>query len=187
MRLHVIWAGDSRVYLLDKNGLAQLSRDDLLSRDAFSNLSDDGAMTNVLAADGDFVLHHKVMEIYEPAIVFAASDGIFGYIQSPMEFEYILLDTILQSSGISELKENLKQVFGEYAADDYTFACMSFFCETYKNTLKMIQKRHAFLKKKYMVPIEDGAREDDEQLLELWEEYKGNYERFYDVEEDLNE
>ena len=38
------WAGDSRCYMLDANGLHQLTADDLDGQDAMSNLSNDGVM-----------------------------------------------------------------------------------------------------------------------------------------------
>ena len=33
--IHILWAGDSRIYLLDQDGLAQVTRDDTDIEDAF--------------------------------------------------------------------------------------------------------------------------------------------------------
>ena len=92
--LHVIWAGDSRVYLMDGRGLAQLSGDDIEGEDAFTNLYNDGVLTNVLSSDKNYALHSKSILLSEPALVLTATDGCFGYLSSPMEFEYLLLESL---------------------------------------------------------------------------------------------
>lgn len=88
IKIHLLWAGDSRVYLLDEKGLAQLTRDDTDVEDAFENLTNDGPMNNVLSSDGNYGINYKSVLLSTPTIVFAATDGCFGYIPTPMEFEY---------------------------------------------------------------------------------------------------
>ena len=52
IELHCLWAGDSRIYLLDGQGLAQLTTDDIADRDAMHNLRADGARFIVGDATG---------------------------------------------------------------------------------------------------------------------------------------
>lgn len=174
--LHVIWAGDSRIYLFDANGLAQLSEDDVDTVDAFLNLTDDGAMNNVLSADREFTLHLKTFSIAEPTIIFSATDGCFGYIPSPMEFEYEFLDALVKADSIEVFKQNLTTLFNEVAADDYALGLMAFNFGGFKELQAFIKERYVYLKGKYIKTIESS---DDESIRsDLWQEYKTSYERF---------
>lgn len=174
---HVVWAGDSRVYLMDRNGLAQLTKDDVESDDAMSNLSDDGALTNVVSSDGRFELHYKCIKLQGPTMVFAATDGCFGYIPSPMEFEYMLLHAIVNAPTPEEFKYKLKEYFVEVAGDDFAFACMCFGFKDFAGMVDTFADRKVFLEQHYVVPIQEDRSE--EHVQQLWQEYRVNYERHY--------
>ena len=94
------WAGDSRCYMLDYNGLHQLTTDDLDGQDAMSNLSNDGVMTNVINASTSFEVHNKKLSFDSPCILLTATDGCFGYLNSPMEFEYLLTDSLIKAKNL---------------------------------------------------------------------------------------
>lgn len=177
VELQIIWAGDSRVYLLNKDGIAQLTKDDVKSDDAMSNLSDDGALTNVLSSDGKYSLHYRKLLLREPTIVFAATDGCFGYIPSPMEFEFEILSSIHNSNSIDEVRKNLESTFRDTAGDDFTFGFMSFFYETYNNMKTSLEKRFDAVNSSYILPLRKEP--DNENLvMNLWEKYRKNYERY---------
>lgn len=180
--LHSVWAGDSRVYILDEAGLAQVSIDDNDTVDAFLNLTDDGIMTNVISSDGKYILNCKNVEISKPSLIFTATDGCFGYIPSPMEFEYMLIDNMLQSENIEAYKRRLNNMFSEYAGDDYSFGFMSFGMGTFSNMKEFFSTRYEYLKKEYIQSIEDNDTHDTR--LELWKKYKKDYERFFDIQRD---
>ncbi|MEM9982002.1 MAG: hypothetical protein AAF734_05865, partial [Bacteroidota bacterium] len=56
--VHTFWAGDSRTYVLNNEGLLQLSQDDLQEApDALENLLHDGIMSNCINADTPFTVH----------------------------------------------------------------------------------------------------------------------------------
>lgn len=109
-----LWAGDSRCYILTpEKGLQQLTVDDLrLRNDAMENIVEDSPMSNYvhLPLVGDdmnphFTINCKVYrDIPAPCIVFAATDGCFGYVGSPMEFEYLILESI------KDAKENYLEI-----------------------------------------------------------------------------
>ena len=53
-----LWAGDSRCYALDENGLRQLTTDDLTTgNDALENLLHDSPLSNYVYAEDDFMVH----------------------------------------------------------------------------------------------------------------------------------
>ena len=174
--LHVIWAGDSRVYLLNENGLAQLTVDDVEGNDAMTNLTDDGALTNVLSSDGKFDLHYQKLIVDSPTMVFAATDGCFGYIPSPMEFEYTLLNALVQAQTPEMFKQLVKKYFTEVAGDDFAFASMSFRFGSFDSMAGALLARAQYLEQEYIVPLLNGR--SDDLVMSLWQKYRPSYERY---------
>ena len=173
--LDFLWAGDSRGYVLDKSGLSQVTADDAEGQNAMSEIYSDGALTNVLSASAPFVLHEKKLLLNSPAVVFGASDGCFGYLASPMEFEFILLDTMMASQNLSQWEEKLGALFAEYAGDDYTLSGVLMGFRDFNECRQYYKARHHFLKKEYILPLSSGTRED---RYRLWETYRKNYEKY---------
>ena len=169
--IHILWAGDSRIYLLDQDGLAQVTRDDTDIEDAFENLTSDGAMTNVLSSDGDYVIHSRTLHIEKPVILIAATDGCFGYVPSPVEFERLLLEALLASPDPPLFKSALRKFMGEIAGDDLALSFMSFFFGDYKNMQASFADRMHFLKAQYPEVLRDAA-EDREILKRAWKNYR---------------
>ena len=176
LMVHILWAGDSRIYLLDDSGLSQLSKDDTEVEDALENLISDGAMTNVLSADGRYKINSKTIYLTKPAIILAATDGCFGYIPSPMEFEYLLLNSLIHTATPEILKKELYKQFSQYAGDDFTFGMMSFFYGDYNSTRQSLKPRLDYLEQNYINVI---MRERSQECLHyLWGKYKINYEKY---------
>ena len=176
MTLDLIWAGDSRVYLLDAGGLAQLTEDDLDGEDALSNLTHDGALTNVIAADGRYTLHHRRMTISRPAVIFAATDGVFGYIRTPMEFEWLLLRVLCDADTPAAFSARLKEILSEVAGDDFTLALTSFFFGDFAALRGAFSARVQALERDYVRPLH--AQRTDALQQTLWARYRVGYERY---------
>lgn len=174
--LYLAWAGDSRVYLLDRRGLAQLTADDSEESDAFDNLSNDGELTNLLSSDGNYTLHHKRLPLdsREPQLIFAATDGCFGYIPSPMEFEYTICRSILEVKSVNTLRSNLRETFKKTAGDDFSFACMSFFAGSYEGIQQLAALRVQALEETILPRL----YADRAAARELWQDYRRDYERY---------
>ena len=177
--LQVFWAGDSRVYLLDRGGLAQLTRDDVHGKNAMSNLRSDGALTNIVAADQPFTLHTgKTLrfEEDEPYMVLAATDGCFGYLPTPMDFEDMVLSCLLQARTPAGFRQKLEESISETAGDDYTLAFMSFGYGDFRTMQDSVRERAKRLRHDYM----DWMEQDPSLQMQehLWEEYRTGYERF---------
>ena len=174
--VHVVWAGDSRVYLLNQRGLAQLTVDDSEITDAFENLTNDGELTNLLSSDGNYTLHYKrlVLSREEPTLIFASTDGCFGYIPSPMEFEYTLCRSILDTETVNGLSDKLREEFKKTAGDDFALCCMGLFCGSYQGVRKLAAARAEALERSYISTL----MADRSRGQELWEEYRRIYERY---------
>ncbi len=139
VEIDALWAGDSRVYLVDpRTGLHQLSTDDLKSGgDAMQNLMSDGPMSNLLSADGRFSVNHVRYEVGAPVVLLAATDGCFGYLRTPAHFEALLLDAMQaviprpgeRPAAVAALSDpwrawrtELKARIAQVAADDATMS-----------------------------------------------------------------
>ena len=92
------WAGDSRNYLWTEEGIFQISNDDIKGDlDPFENLREDAPLSNCVHADGEFVINNRIITsfpINKRFIIMSATDGCFGYFQSPMDFEKVLYETL---------------------------------------------------------------------------------------------
>lgn len=179
LRVHCFWAGDSRVYFLDSLGLAQLTEDDLHGQDAMSNLHEDAALSNFVAAGRDFHLHTATMDVKGPFAVFAASDGCFGYLPAPFYFEDLVLSCLLEAETPKAFESALDQTIREYAGDDYTMAFMNFGYGDFSAFQDALSGRADYVKKTYIDPVEAAGADHSAQLLkDLWTDYRVEYERF---------
>ena len=174
--VHLVWAGDSRVYLLDSRGLAQLTKDDLFIEDAYENLTKDGALTNVISSDGNYILNHKTIRINKPAMIIAATDGCFSYIPSPIEFEYEIVNALSDADDPEQFRKKLKSSLSQYAGDDLAMGLMSFHYGDFRNTRKAFSEREHILEQKYIEPLKRDNR--PENIANLWIDYKPEYEKY---------
>lgn len=170
-----IWAGDSRCFILSKNGLVQLTEDDVDVSDAMENLTADGTLTNLISCSDDFVLHSKTIEITSPCIVFAATDGCFGYFSTPMEFEYMLLECLVRSNSITQWEENVHAELDKIAGDDFTLCGLSIGYKEFKNIKKSLSTRAKTMHQRY---IKDIHKKSHEEKVALWNQYKVGYSAY---------
>ena len=176
------WAGDSRVYLLNTQGLAQLTEDDLGGIDAMENLRSDGVLTNMVNLTTDFTVHRGHVSMDRPGVIFAATDGCFGYLSTPMEFEYLLLETMLSSARVSSVPggphdswtDGLVSAIGKIAGDDFSISGYSIGFGPFSEMKKAFAPRAKELYNSYIAPLKDA---DYGRKVELWHRYEGNYHR----------
>lgn len=171
-----VWAGDSRVYFLDHNGLSAFSKDDTGSGDAFEDLRNDPVQTNVLSSDGNFIMHDKKANVKGPLIAIASTDGYFGYWPTPMHFEYYLLDTLERANSLSEWKHSLRTEIQEVTGDDATMAVMLFYFGTFKKLKQNFHNRYLHVKEHFIDRLSESYEEG--RALALWHEYRTMYERY---------
>lgn len=168
-----LWAGDSRGYLLTGSGLKQVTTDDVEGEeDALSNLTSDARLSNVVSATGDYIINNKVLNCPRSGILISATDGCFGYFKTPMEFEYMLINTMLKSDSIEEWESKLGEYIRLYAGDDYTLAVVVYGYGNFRTLKRSYEAREKILYDKYIAQLEDAS---EEKLIKLWEEYKEGY------------
>ena len=167
----VMWAGDSRCYCLDAGGLHQLSVDDVAGEDALSNLRDDGVLTNVISSSVGFDIHRAYYRVDTPCIIFSASDGCFGYINTPMQFEYVLVRSIVESESIDALKLRLDELFRDCSSDDYTLCTAIIGFGSFEAVRAYFVRRLEYLEQRYIYPLENGQT----AMEKLWYDYSAGY------------
>ena len=168
-----IWAGDSRGYVLSDMGLAQVTKDDIDdSVDALDNISNDGVLTNVVSADGNYILHSKQIKIKDKIIIFNATDGCFGYLKTAMEFEYLILQTLLSSDNIIEWRDKLKSHIRQYTGDDHTISLVAIGFKDFNEMQDYYLKRAETLYEHYIKNLKNCTQDE---IDTLWNEYKRTY------------
>lgn len=168
---NVLWAGDSRCYWLDAFGLHQLTEDDVNVTDAMSNIHEDAAMTNVASAAVSYKLHEKRWTGFGRGMLFAATDGCFGYFPSPMHFESILLSTLVSASSIDDWQQRLLRILSAASGDDATLSAILLGFDSFETTRSYFLNRRAYVKERYIDPCERDAS----FIQQLWEEYAPEY------------
>lgn len=173
------WAGDSRTYVLDTLGIGQISVDDIKGEDAMNNLTRDGALTNVLSADGKYVIHKAHFEPLYPCIMMCSSDGCFGYVSSPMEFELIILSSLENANNVDEWKRTLDDEISSRSGDDQTLALATFGFSSFREIKEYYSERYKIVRG--IVHEFESADADRKQCL--WEQYKPGYYRHEAIKE----
>jgi hypothetical protein len=174
-----IWAGDSRGYILDEDGLHQYTKDDLESGgDALDNLLEDSPMSNYISEAG-FALRHRLFSVQSPSIILTATDGCFGFYDTPMHFEYIMLLEMQKSSSLETWKDNMVSVITQINGDDAT---MSMLCignwADFTAMQNYFKPRLDILRDNYIDPINNAEGKERDRLIKtLWEEYKKGYDK----------
>lgn len=187
-----VWAGDSRVYCLHPElGLQQATTDDLKTNaDAMENLIADALMSNCVSASANFVLHERRLQLPPRCVVLAATDGCFGYVRTPLHFEYLLLSTMQQARGWHEWNESLAAEIVQITGDDSTLSatvigwpdfasCRDAYASRFDWCAQRVHAYDAQLAKADEMERELGKAREELAITrrQLWEEYRKTYER----------
>ncbi len=104
------WAGDSRGYVWDGQGLAQVTEDH----------ERDETMTNLITLTKPFRVEARFLSIPKPCILFNATDGCYKcpVFDSPFDLEYIFLKSIDDASDFMDASHYLSVQFHEIGRHD---------------------------------------------------------------------
>jgi serine/threonine protein phosphatase PrpC len=189
---HVFWAGDSRAYVFESRGASQLSTDDLRDPgDALANLRRDSVVSNAMSADTEFHINYRRVELRSPFLVVCATDGCFGYVHTPMHFEYLVLSHLLEARTTEAWSSALQAEIAAITGDDAAMSTLGVGADL-KEFQKLFAPRVGELASDVIEPLDElsGAVTRAEQELralqsrqlevmtERWNRYKSEYERY---------
>lgn len=175
LSLTALNAGDSRVYYLTPaDGLVQLTDDDSRGNpDPMESLRVSAPMSNLVSASSPFKIRAREVRIPLPCVVICASDGVFGFLRSPMDFEYILLDSLRLASSFAAFEDALKQAVVRVTGDDSTFLASFYGFGSLAQAQQLLRPR--YLKVASLIHELDAAgseAETAEILSRIWPDYK---------------
>jgi len=177
-----IWAGDSRGYLLSREGLRQMTRDDVAGESDPDDLSCDGIMSQVVSASGSYELHTEEVLLSEPAIVLTATDGCFAYFATPMDFEGALLSTLREARDFDSWRLLLIERLGEIASDDYSMEIACWGYQDFHDVQQSLKQRDKVFCEEYGKPLAYlKEKQDNPGILALWRKYRTYYLHMGDV------
>lgn len=171
-----IWAGNSRVYMLDDQGLCQLTTDDIdvNSDDAFAHLRKNGKITNYAGGAGDFKLHSGFTVFARPVILINASSDCFAHFRTPMGFENFLLETMAEASSPSRWMAKLDEILKKASGGEYTLSVACYGFEDFDDMKKYYSMRLIRLQNDF---INRQSGSDEKILKQHWENYRSSYYR----------
>ena len=200
--LQPLWAGDSRAYVLrPEAGLQVLTRDHTQQSDCLELLRTDPPMTNLVCADRDFQIDSQRLRYTLPCVLVAATDGFFGYVHTPADFEHVLLHTLQDAHNEAEWADLIRRKVQSYTADDASLAVLALGYHTFADLRDQFAPRLHEVVDRYVrtrprgldrpAPASSGPAEDfsatSEDAMELparirawqdetWHAYRTGYE-----------
>jgi serine/threonine protein phosphatase PrpC len=189
---HVFWAGDSRAYVFEPRGASQLSTDDLRDPgDALANLRRDSVVSNAMSADTEFHINHRRVELRSPFLVVCATDGCFGYVRTPMHFEYLVLSHLLEARNTEAWSSALQAEIAAVTGDDAAMSTLGVGADL-KEFQELFTPRVGELASDFIEPLDEltdaVTRAEQElralqsrqlnEMTEKWNRYKSDYERY---------
>ena len=182
VRWNVLWAGDSRCYVAEPStGLQQLSRDDVDVVDGLELLVQDPPMTNMVCVGRDFRINAMPGGAPLPCLLLCATDGCFGYVETPALFELLLWETLEFAQDSRHWAALLADRIASVTRDDASlvlvalgFAGLDVLKSSFRPRLKMLRARHG--EPMAAVPPDDRAALVTARERS-WQSYRRDYER----------
>lgn len=149
-----LWAGDSRAYVWDKDGLGQITEDHEI----------DEVMTNLITLTKPFKIEGRYESFTKPCILLNASDGCYKcpMFASPFDLEYIINDAIVHSNDFDGAMNKLSGVFSRYGRhdDSNTMALTTFGYESYEEIKKATEERMTYIDENIVARLPDILERD---------------------------
>lgn len=177
--IDVVWAGDSRVYWLSpRDGLHPLTADDVEPRqDDLALLRSDPKMRNFISADRPFRLNHTRRVLPTPGILISATDGVFGYLPSPIHVELTFLQALAghDRSTWDDRQKQLTHALRSVAKDDLSMTITAIGFQDVESLTRAYGDRlDALTRFVTEAQIADGG--DTARIDMAWQRYCHTYE-----------
>lgn len=171
-----LWAGDSRGYVLDENGLHQCTQDHLRgSPDAFDSLYHDAPLSRLLCADRHAEISLRRLRAPLPCMILTATDGAYSSLMNPMEFEMLLLDTLMSARSWESWEKKLSNRLKKLAQDDATLLLEPCGVSGFDEMKQKLLPRRAILQKQFVTPCRRHCGNTAYQK-EKWLLYRETYD-----------
>lgn len=171
-------AGDSRTYYYTPSeGLVQITRDDSSGNpDPLENLRCSAALNNLLNADKNFTINTYQAKVSLPCAIITATDGVFSYLRSPMDFEKLFLDSIAQSNTMQEFETFFGNDIAASSHDDSTCIVSFYGWRSMHDIVENCKPRHRYITELIMSldhATEGKTLQEVDQVISAhWQEYK---------------
>lgn len=173
-----LWAGDSRGYLLDDQGLHQYTQDDVKSPlDVFERLYGDAPLSQCLSADQPIRLNMRHFQAEKPCLLICLTDGAYSCLPTPMELEMMVLSTMAVAGDMALWQRKLGSALKKLCHDDATVVLTPVGFESFQQMKDYFQNRKNHLEQKYIRPARFSGC-DREVCRNCWQEYRSYYERW---------
>lgn len=167
-------AGDSRVYFMTpSDGLIQLTKDDSRGDpDPLDSLRDNPPLSNLLNADKPYKVCAHQMAVQYPCVVLCATDGVFGFVRSPMDFEFMLLDTLVNTKTAEEFEQKFERKVRKLTGDDSTCLIAFYGFGSYENVRQLFSARHQEIGEIIRAIDALPPQEQEACVRHYWADYK---------------
>ena len=159
-----LWAGDSRAYVWDRNGLGIFTEDHEKNE----------TMTNLINLSIPFYLEGKMYTVNKPCILFNASDGCYKCpaFASPFDLEYIILDALKDADTFDMGVENLKNTLNILSThdDSCTLAISTYGYSLFEDIRSDVLARLKYIDENIIAKLPDILERDYQGELRLIEE-----------------
>ena len=171
----ILNVGDSRVYCLTpQRGIVQLTVDDSQDNpDPLESLRESAPLSDMLNADTDFIVKVGQITLDYPCAIITATDGVFGYFRSPMDFEYYFLDALMKSGSFDQFEKNLKETIIQSTGDDSTCIVSFYGWGSFENVKRLLAERYNYTMSIMSFLEKAMANGNIDIALEtVWKDYK---------------
>ena len=177
-----LWAGDSRGYVLDEDGLHLYTRDDVKFRmDELERLRCDAPLSLCVSADRPVRLHLRSITLPPKGLLICATDGVYGCVFSPMELEEIFLASLTGAQDAATWQRRLAAAIRRLAGDDTTLCCLPFGFEHFDEMKRYFEPRLTALRQEHLNSLRQHPGDAD-ALRESWKRYQRGYDRTEEVQ-----
>jgi len=185
--IFTFWAGDSRNYILYKYGLSQLTIDDIDDFDCTLNaINSNAPMNNYISLSKDFRINYRYFkEEEEKQILISATDGAFGVFDTPLEFEFMIIQTMQNSNSVKMWNEQIKSILKERQNDDISLIVYPVGFSDFNDIKNFYRERFNILSQKIesIKKNKEDIKRIENKLLEIQEVLQTNQKLF---EQQLN-
>lgn len=187
------WAGDSRCYVLRHDGLRQISRDEAKGDfDAFEAIRADPPLTNYISERTPNSINCRHLLCDYQAVLICATDGAFNYQPTPMDFEFVILSSLMSSESMQAWAEELAERLQASAGDDISMVVHPLGFDNYEDLKAFYKRRLDELNAQFIDPLEnlqDKQAQLEEELAsvraaakektqQVWGQYRVTYEQY---------